>query len=310
MRLHLVGPHQRPIQKAITMTSIHHSNRLASFTAAIVAVLSLAACGEDVAVATSVSSDRTTRALLSGDLESVNGSYGAGCRNRTGAWSVEILGGATLDNAPLSVVLNDTACVLTLTSLHTTAGILDGTPTFALTTAFQATASAFGTPTDFFANARLSSVAFSTDFVISIVFSEDPALATADNTAQFDVVVATATAAGAAPVPDFLLDVSGILVRTDVNDVVQSATGSAALSNDVVAGKTFVVVTGGGLTTHAQLDAAFVGESALTATIPAAAFTLGGTDLTANQVRTLIIADTAEGVASYQAFTITFHPAL
>ena len=76
-------------------------------------------------------------------------------------------------------------------------------------------------------------------------------------------------------------------------------------------GQDYIVVAGAVGGTYAELDAAFAGgtTSALVLAIPAADFALVGTDLTANQVRTLIIANTQDGVASYEAFTITFHPA-
>jgi hypothetical protein len=73
-----------------------------------------------------------------------------------------------------------------------------------------------------------------------------------------------------------------------------------------------VVVDAVGLDTYAELDAAYIAgtPAAIGAPIPAADFTLVGEDLDAATVkRTLILANIEGGVASYQAFEITFHPA-
>jgi hypothetical protein len=282
--------------------------------ASIVVALSfalLSACGTDASVfAGAVAIDRTTHALTAGELQSANGTYGANCRNRTGPWSVGIIDGATLDNPVLSVLLNDTACVLTLTSLHTTGGSLAATPAIVLTTAFATSASSMGTPTSFFANAKLSSVAFASAFVLTVVFSDDPKLASADNVANIDVVVATATSQ-AVPAPDFTIDVSGLVVVTDANNIIQSVTGAAHLTAGAVAGQSLVVLEAAGLTTYADIDTAFKGATpvAFTSDVAAAAFTLVGVDLTTPAVRTLIVSNTTNGVTSYESFEITFHPA-
>ena len=128
--------------------------------------------------------------------------------------------------------------------------------------------------------------------------------------ANIEVDVAAATSS-AVPAPDYLLAVGGLIVRTDANDIVQSATGAAALTAGGVSGQRRVVVDAAGLRTYAELDGAYVAgaEAALTTSIAAVDFALVGADLSATQVRTLIIANIAGGVRSYQAFQITFHPA-
>lgn len=112
-------------------------------------------------------------ALESGDLVAVNGSYGAGCLNRTGDWSVNVDGGEPVDGPRLSVLMNDTACALTLTELRTSAGRLAATPAFVLTDSYRPAASAFGSmPNEFHANARLNTDTFSEDFVLTVLYSE------------------------------------------------------------------------------------------------------------------------------------------
>ena len=129
-------------------------------------------------------------------------------------------------------------------------------------------------------------------------------------TARIDVSVTT-TGAQSVPAPDYLLSVSGLRVLTGVDGIVSSATGEAVLTAGGVTGKWYVVVEAGGLDWYAAIDAAFAAgaDHALVLAIPAADFMLVGADLTATQVRTLIVANTRDGIASYQAFTITFHPA-
>jgi hypothetical protein len=266
--------------------------------------------GEPVARAGGRGIDRTTQALTSGELESVNGTYGGSCRNRTGAWSVEIQSMADLANDPLSVVLNNTACVLTLTELVTsTGGTLGASPTFALTAAYQATPSEFDSPLEFYANARLDSVSFANDFVLTVLYSDDSELATGDKVAMFEVVDATAVGTAVAA-PDYTLSTALLDVRTDINDVVVGATGTVNLTAGLVTGQRYVVSTSTGLDTYEEIDDAYIAgtDAALVLAVPAADFTLMGVDLTSTAKRSLIIANIASGVNSYKVFEITFSP--
>jgi len=282
----------------------------------LVAISVLAACssssGDPAAHGKVVLVDRGSQALLASQLLSVNGTYGAGCRERTGDWSAAIAIGATRDFDELSVVLNDTTCVLTLTELHTMGGgRIVAAPAITLTTSYQATPSSFLVPVEFYANARLSAVDFASDFVLNILYSDDPRLAAADVVASFAVAESSVTAA-AVPAPNYTLDVTGLSVLTDVNDIIQSVTGSIGLTAGSVTGQRYVVLNGSGLILYEDVDAAYLAaaSSALMGSIPAADFaaSLLTVDLTgAPTVRTLIIANTVEGVASYQVFAITFH---
>jgi hypothetical protein len=120
--------------------------------------------------------------------------------------------------------------------------------------------------------------------------------------------VGTAAMAQSVAAPDYALDTTGLMIVTDAHDVVQAATGSAALSSGAVVGQRYVVVDAAALTTYAALDKAFISAAgaALTPAIPAAAFALVGADLTTPQARTLILANIETGVASYQSFEVTF----
>ena len=72
------------------------------------------------------------------------------------------------------------------------------------------------------------------------------------------------------------------------------------------------MVAAAGLTSYAAIDAAYIAgaDVALTGSVPIGDFSLVASDLTASQVRTLIVAAISNGVNSYQVFQITFSPAV
>jgi hypothetical protein len=259
--------------------------------------------------------DPTSQALTLGGLVAVDGIY-TGCSGRADndPWSIAITGGAagSLNHPALTVILNDTACALTLTDLVTDAPTDDTRPAstpipLGETYVTNAVAS-FGSPILFYANALITPADFSGDFVLTILFSDDPSLNTADAQASFAVATSTATAMGV-PAPNTTLDFSSFVLMTDFNDVVTSATGTVGLTPGSQLGQTYVLLETSGLMTYADIDAAFLAGSpaAVPATIAAADFMLVGDDLTGTpQVRTLIIANTESGVASYQVFEISF----
>jgi hypothetical protein len=261
----------------------------------------------DEAQGSGVVINHATQALLGADLDSVDGTYGEACTDRAGAWSID-LGGGGLLNAPLSVGQYNTACALTMTQLHTTAGILTAVPAIPLTTTYPTSASSFGSPIQFYASARLSSLTFAGDFVVTIPYSDSSNLASGDDMTSYDVVESSATAESVSA-PDYTIEAAGLALLTDPDDVVVSATGSAALTTVSVTGQTYVILEATGLITYAAIDTAYLAgtPAAVTATIPAASFVLLGDDLTTDQGRTLIMANTLSGVRSYQAFQITFH---
>jgi hypothetical protein len=121
------------------------------------------------------------------------------------------------------------------------------------------------------------------------------------------VVVHSAAGSQLVAAPDYTLTVAGIVLMTDVDDVVQTATGTADLTAGLETGQTYVVVNAAGLFTYAAINVAYLTSSAaLTLAVPVGDFALLGTDLTGTQVRTLIVANTSKGVRSYQAFQVTF----
>ena len=241
-------------------------------------------------------------------LRSINGTYGAGCRDRTGSWSLEIDDLAELDHPALSVVNNDTDCVLTLTELVAENGLpVAGAPSIAMTDAFQVSPSSFQDAVLYFANAKLSSLTYQEDFTLSLIFS-DHEENVGSHGATLESSASTATAASI-PAPNYTLDLTGITLQTDAGNVVLESSGTADLTLVADEADGYAVVEASGLTTYAAIDAAYqAADVPFTTSIPAAAFTLMGTDLTGTQVRSLIIANIVDGVHSYRIFEVTFHP--
>jgi hypothetical protein len=288
-----------------------NSIRLATLSGLAGMLLLQPACSEDGSAPGSlVVLNRMRSALTAAQVASVNGTYGAACTNRTGAWSAAVAGG-TMTNPALSVIQNDTDCVLTLTQVKAsktgTLGTLAANPAIALTTSYEVTPSSFGTPLEFYANAHLSAVTFAAPFILTLLYSDDSGLAVASNTAQFQVTSASVTAQSV-PAPEYTLDVSGLIVTTDIDNVIVSSTGTAALTDTGQDAQTYVVVSATDLDTYVEIDTAYTGvvPTAFAASIPSSDFAIG-TGVTLPQIRTLILANLANGVRSYKAFQITFN---
>ncbi len=265
---------------------------------------------------------RTSEALTSGAILWVDGTYGAGCVSRSGSWSLRVSGSATMDNPALSVIQDNTACVLTLTSI-----VADQTytaaPSIAMGTSYAGTASSFapsgGGSLAFYGNAELSSGSFGSNFVVTFVYSDNPSLATGALTAQYVSVTATSTATDINS-PNYTLDlVSGALtVNIDANYVVESVSGTVILDNGTITGGAYFVDQGvlGSSPTFSQIDTAYSAASPAPTTISgsnpsvaASALGLVGVNLTSTAYRTVVIQRLVSGVPSYQTFRIAFsHP--
>lgn len=265
--------------------------------------------------------DRTKSALSASGITAVNGTYGAACSGRaaegTDAWTVDI---AVPSASTLSVRKNDSDCVLTITSVLTADGTFIGSPSIALGTAYNADASAFATdngPLAFYANAKISSLAFADDFTVSLLVSDDPrATDSGDRSANFATQSASVES-NAVPASSYTISYASFDVVKDVDDVVQSVSGFAQLSSGAVAGQDYAIHEGwlDGSSSFAAVDAAFAGATsrgslaALDALkVPAADFGLVGLDLDSSPKRTVIVRNTSDGVSSYQLLSVTFTP--
>jgi hypothetical protein len=270
--------------------------------------------GSPVDLTPSAQLEINTAALTAPELESANGTYGAGCTDRGGAWSLEIAPGATLDFDPLSVVKNNDECELTLTSFIANGTELFADPPFVMDDAYQNPSSAFSAvagPVAFYGNAYLSSLTFDADFVVHLLYSDDANKGTAANTATFATQSATAEAEGV-PAPDYALSMAGMALEVDSDNIVQSATGDADFTNGATVGQQYLIL--GAMSadpTYTEIHDAFALGSPVTVPsndpqIDADEFSLVGEDLTTPVVRYIIFINTVEDVSSYQLYTITF----
>jgi hypothetical protein len=260
--------------------------------------------------------------LGAGNLQSVNGTYGDGCTARSGAWSI-IVSGTDSDNSILSVVKDDTGCVLTLTEIHSDTGVFAAQPVIPMTGSYQAASSQFvlesdaASPVSFYANALITPTGFDTDFAVDILYSTDPSSGGDAGVQAGYTVTSGSVSADAVPTPNDSVDVTGLSLETNAVNVVQSVSGSAAVTTGSIPGQTYVIELGAlpSSPAYADVDTAFqeatgdAGASTLGATFSASEFGLVGIDLSSPVVRTIIIANTQSGVPSYEFFTIVFtHP--
>jgi hypothetical protein len=299
-----------------------YNRRIGSHLASLLLALPLAAGCGDASVQPSVSIlDKTTKALTIGSFLEISGTYGGSCVARSGSWSVGVNGFSQLSNSPLSVVRNDAGCALTATSVHV--GAMSSSTTYVangvipLGASFLGSAVPFSTAAggmaSFYGNLRIQpDLSFSSDFVINLLYSDDPNVVSASAVADYAVQSASATA-GAVAAPDYTIDVTGISFQVDSAKIAQSASGSAALTFVNVTGQSFVVSPAdlGSAPTYAAVAGEFQAGApqALVGPNPsvaAAAFGLSQLDLSTPQVRTLIVANTENGTSSYEVFRITF----
>ena len=284
--------------------------------AAILAcVLPLSGCADiddEAATADVRIIDRRIDALTSAQINYITGSY-TNCRSRSGSWNLAI-SGTPPANTALSVVKGDTACTLAVTALNVGSNATSSASSPVSLGTSYGTARSFGSPIEFYANATLSSVSFSSAFTLTLLFSDDPRTATGTNTASYSVASASASASGVTA-PNYTLDLSAVAVTTTAAKVTDSVSGNLTFTAGSVTGDGYVVVDGSVADTYAAIKSAYdtavtaLSGSAITMTTTVAASSVlaNGVDLTNGVVRSVIIAKTTSGVTSYQKFAITFN---
>lgn len=250
--------------------------------------------------------DRRTETVPNTGLASINGTYGSSCSGRAGAWSLEVVAmpATALDHPLLSVVEGDLACVLAITSVRTVDGQLrEAQMPVTLSADASATPVAFGYP-PLYVSASISTSSTTRDAQIRVVYSDSASLA--NDIPPVVVASYASTPLDAVAAPDYAIDIQNLTLQTDVNNIVLYALGDAFLSAGAIPGLRYTIAAGR-LTTFSAIDTAYLeGSAPVAKTIPASAFLLLGTDLTAGQVRTLIIARVMNGVRSYQVFVLSF----
>ena len=254
-------------------------------------------------------------ALTSGSVQWINGTY-TNCVNHTGSWSARVSGVAAMTNGALTVVKNDTTCILTVTGIYADQ-LYSATPSIALGTSFAAVASTFGTgATAFNANAKVDSTAFASDFQISLVYGDTTTTPTNLTVSSAYATVQASTVATVVSPPNYAIDVSGLTFQLDATKLVTSVGGQAQLTDGTLTGATYAIDMGTlpATPTYTQVSLAWTVAlltqkpiSAANPAVPGAQFGVVGLSLfSTSQVRTLIVQRVVGGVAAYQLFRITF----
>lgn len=260
--------------------------------------------------------DRTTQALALGSLRALEGVYGAGCVDRTGAWSLALEGDPKLEAPPLSIVKGDTACELTVTTVVADER-LKADKSFVLGTSYAESPTRVGSgERAFFVNAKISTSKASDSLVVTVLYSDDPAAVSSAYGASYATVAASGSLEKVAA-PDYKVDLEGGLkILVDARTVVDSAVGSAVLVAGEVAGSSFVV-DGGKLPASPTLDmvdevyragAPTAIEGTGDVKVPASAFALGGASLATSPTRTIVIRGGTSELPTYQLVRVTFNP--
>jgi hypothetical protein len=308
-----------------TMEKLSRSfSKLIAASALALAVAPAAGCGSppNSVAGAGQAFQRSGKLTALGNVIELNGSYGTGCLVREGQWSVATTAVENTTHPLLDVVRGNAACTLTLDSLRI--GMNEASATLFVADApipigqsFQPTGAAFRSmgagPVLLYGNARLlPDMSFNSTFMIQAIYSDDPNMVSANVSAGFEVVASEAVA-GAVPAPNYGIDVTGLSLQVDANNIVTAASGSAVLLDMSQMGESFVITSTdlGANPQYVDVDAAFsAGTSMALAggnpTIGAAAFALDGVDLSTPQQRTVIVAHDGGGVRSYQVISIRF----
>lgn len=289
---------------------------------AIVTASGLMACvDEESTVATPTVATASEPLTVNGSgnavVQALSGTYGAGCNARSGSWSTPIGAYAsTMSNSQLSVVLNDADCVLTLTAVRIDDVEYEPTATLDLSSSYAGSPLTFSTGSPaFYANFKVSPSNFSSAFTITMYASNDATNVPTSRAATYATVAPTGSSS-LNPPPDYGSDASGVTITTDAGQVVQSASGNVVLTVGSVVGETYVLKTSGSLTTsdNAAVHTAYNAGTPVTITgspfnvTPAnLGITVGVTTLPKTSY--IIIANTANGVNTYQVITVTFNAA-
>ncbi len=254
-------------------------------------------------------------ALSSASLQWLNGTYGGGCLGRSGSWSLRLGGVAAMDNTALSVVKGNSACALTLTEL-----VADQTylafPTFALTNAYQGSASAFSptgaAPISFYANAKLSATTYTAAFTLSLLYSANSGTATANPVATYTSVSATSSPSSV-PAPDYTVSIGSLAVEVDAANLVTLCSGTVNLTDGTYTATGYVIdnATLPGTPSLDDYHNVYSGGTPVVIgganpTIACSSFLSVGNDLTSNIVRTVVIRRKSNDVEAFQAVKVTF----
>jgi hypothetical protein len=270
--------------------------------------------------------DRSSSLITVTSVMALQGTYGPGCLGRieTSGWTIPLNGYALLPGeTALTVEGGDVACTLLVTGVKAgPVGALSSytcAAPFSLATAYAQHGVAFllngAGETKFYANFRAEpNLTFLANFLVRMAYSDDVSKTDANYDTQYDISSSTAEF-GLVPAPTATISLAPLDVRVTAVNVVKSAVGNVLLTQGNVLGQSYAIDLGtlGASPTYGSVDAVFTNTLTTkvvligdTRAILAAEFGLMSIDLTTPRERSIIVANTESGVASYQVFRISF----
>jgi hypothetical protein len=299
----------------------------------LLCAIALAACdtGRDTpasVVADAELIDLQSVVISSTTVMAIEGTYGASCIARTGAWAIALNGYKfTSGETQLSVVMNDPTCTLSVTLIK--AGTPSATVSYSPVVPFllAATFAANGVAlrlngaggTQFYANFHVQpDLSFNTDFIVQMAYSDDINATSLTVVTSYAVSVASASAL-VIPAPNESVSLSKVDVRvTPFGNVVWFTNGGVVLTQGSVPGVRYVIDldTLGSPPTFASIDASFndttkshVALTGTSQTVAARDLGLMGISLTSPKTRNIIVINSGSPATTYQLIQLTFtHP--
>lgn len=294
--------------------------------AAALSCVSAAGCGS-VAIQPYVSprvqaTANTQPAADLGTVQEVTGTYGEGCEGRHGAWSLGATATTPLAHAALSVVKDNSSCVLSVDGIRIGADI--GTSVLyvpkspiPLEGGYCKAPVGFGTSVSadasLFVNVSLlPDITFNSDVTIQVVFAHDAKGASESKPATPAASVGASASVEGVVSPDYVALLTNLLVRTNLLGIVTTVTGSIDINAGQQPGDSYCVVPRGlgPNPTYLEIDAAFRASVATPCTgshqsIPWTQLNLLGIPLLQSVAeRTIIIAREVNGVRAYQTLNV------
>lgn len=273
--------------------------------------------------------DSLSQGLKVGPVIIVRGTYrttcldpATGAKRPTGAtW---ILTAAGSSGSEPRAVQGDSQCVLDVSAMTVTDSggsnaVATPTASFALGGTFLSSPirfsyndSALGKPVEFFANMRLAPADFSSNFVVTVIYSDSPDAASPIMLGGSYSTSSSSLSAGRVVAPATTLSFSGVTYTKSVSGQIASVAGNPMLTpsaNDPATLK-WVATSGACPSTLAGADSAYRGGMATAISTPPTSAQLGlAVGATAPITSCLLVAncDAASSVCAYQEFAVTFN---
>lgn len=289
----------------------------------------LAGCGGPGVIGDTFSATNLSQIPI-GTIVGLSGTYGNGtCIDPTSAKGAKRADGSTWADPPtsakdsLSVVTNDVGCGLNITSALVSSGgatqKYTASAPLPLSGAYQAMATSFsytdptGKTSQLYANADLTPADFSANFIINLVYSDNPGSVSAISIpGSYATVFPNAIMATGVAVPADNLDFSKVSFMKDANNLVISVSADPTFIVGSPAGSGYVISMGACPSTQTGADATYRNGAPIPITTHPTAADLGlvvGTNLSSPVEHCMIVANCSAQTAticSYQLFDITF----